>query len=190
MEGSLFEEEFLSEELTLSKTDVVRRQLNTGIRMFIFDWDPVALHTVVSAGHEVARDLAHSTGIKKSIKDSPLLSESERKKFIDAVNYPQNFFKHADRDPHSRMAFRYRLIPLFILDAVMQYIAIGEESTHEMKVFLIWVQLKYPSLLRYEPVEADLSKIRSTTKNPNSFRALAKVLLNEPGRVGNSLPTR
>jgi hypothetical protein len=88
------------------------------------------------------------------------------------------------------MAFRYRLIPLFILDAVMQYIAIGEESTHEMKVFLIWVQLKYPSLLRYEPVEADLSKIRSTTKNPNSFRALAKVLLNEPGRVGNSLPTR
>jgi hypothetical protein len=158
--------------------------------MFFFDWDPVALHTVVSAGHEVARDLGHSTGIKKSIKDSPLLSESERKKFIDAVNYPQNFFKHADRDPHSRMAFRYRLIPLFILDAVMQYIAIGEELTHEMKVFLMWVQLKYPSLLRYEPVEADLSKIRSTTKNPNSFHALAKVLLNEPGRVGNSLPTR
>lgn len=179
MEDHFTEEEFLSEELVLSKTDVIRRQLNTGIRMFFFDWDPVALHTVVAAGHEVARNVAHSKGIRKSIKDSPLLSEEERKKFIDAVNYPQNFFKHADRDPNSRMAFRYRLIPLFILDAVMQYVAIGEELTYEMKIFLMWVQLKYPSLLRYEPVEKNLAQIRETTKNPSAYHALARVLLNE-----------
>jgi hypothetical protein len=78
------------------------------------------------------------------------------------------------------MAFRYRLIPLFILDAVMQYIAIGEELTHEMKVFLMWMQLKYPSLLRYEPVEADLAQIRLTTRSPKAFHALARGLLNEP----------
>ncbi len=179
MDHSLNEDEFLADELVLSKIDVVRRQLNTGIRLFFFDWDPVALHTVVTAGYEVARDLAHSNGIKKSIKDSPLLSESERKKFIDTVNYPQNFFKHADRDPLSKMAFRYRLIPLFILDAVLQYIAIGEELTHEMKVFLMWMQLKYPSLLRYKPVEGDLAQIRSTTKDPSAFHDLARALLNE-----------
>ncbi|MDD2777082.1 MAG: hypothetical protein PHU06_14110 [Gallionella sp.] len=179
MEDYFTEEEFLSDELILSKADVIRRQLNAGIRMFFFDWDAVALHTVVAAGHEVARDVAHSKGIQNSIKDSPLISEEERKKFIEAVNFPQNFFKHADRDPNSKMAFRYRLIPLFIFDAVSQYVAVNEELTREMKIFLMWVQLKYPSLLRYEFAEKDLAQIRATTKDPSAYHALARDLLNE-----------
>ncbi|HNC84957.1 MAG TPA: hypothetical protein PK999_18030 [Nitrospira sp.] len=172
-------DELLRDELVLSKMDVATRQLNAAIRMLFFGADVVALHTVTAAAHEVLRNLASHEGIVKSVKDSPLIAESKRAEFIRAVNLPQNFFKHAEKDPKGKIAFRYNGSFLFILDAVLLFVTLGQELTYEMKVFLVWIQLRFPDLLCFNMVEKDLAKIRDTTHDATAFKLLARVLLKE-----------
>lgn len=175
-------DELLRDELVLSKIDVASRQLNTAIRMLFFDEDVVSLHTIAAAAHEVLRNLASHDGVAKSVKDSPLIANSERANFLRAVNRPQNFFKHADKDPKARIAFRYNGNFLFILDAIVLFVALGQELTREMKVFLVWVQLRFPDLLCLDTAENELSQIRDTTRNAATFKLLARALLKEPGQ--------
>lgn len=176
-------DELLKDEIVLTKIDVVWRQLNTAVRMFFFGEDIVSLHTVTSAAHGVLRDVAHHQGIKKSFKDSPLIAESARSEYLRAVNYPQNFFKHAKSDPTARMAFRFNGTPFFILDALLLYIALDQDLTYEMRVFLMWVQLRFPDLLCLQSAEGDLKQIRDTTNDPAAFKVLARVLLNEQSEL-------
>jgi hypothetical protein len=172
-------DELLKDELVLDKIDVATRQLNAAIRMFFYEWDPVPLHTVVAAAHNVLRDMAKHQGITRSVKDSPLIAPEARTEFLRAVNYPQNFFKHADKDPKGRMAFRYHGNQLFILDSLVLYVALGGDLSREMRVFLVWFQLRYPNLLSYEPAETDLKTIRDSTTNAHAFLILGRVLLSE-----------
>lgn len=174
------ENEVLKDELVLTKIDVARRQLVTAVRMFFFDWDVISLHTVAAAAHGVVRDVAQHRGASKSFKDSPLITMKSRPKFLRAVNYPQNFFKHADKDVRGKMVFRYNGTPFFLLDAILLYVSLGESLTHEMHVFLMWVQLRYPDLLCFQLAEEDLKQIRDTTTNPSTFKALGRILLNDP----------
>lgn len=171
-------DELLREELVLTKIDVAERQLNAAIRMFFHQVDPVAFHTVTAACHGVLYDLASSNGIKKSIKDSPLIKDHARRDFINAVNYPQNFFKHADRDPNTKMKFCPNGTQILLLDAVLLYVSLQAGLTLEMKVLLIWAQLRFPDVFQLASVEDSLSQIRNTTSDPKLFMALARVLLN------------
>lgn len=170
-------DELLKDEVVLAKLDVGRRQIDSAIRMFFAEEDVVALHTVAAAAHGVLRDLARHKGITKSIKDSPLISDASRSEFFRAVNYPQNFFKHADSDPNTKMVFRYNGTAFFVLDSIVLYVALNEPLTQEMVVFLMWIQLRFPDLICYQPAEEHLAKIRDATVDPSAFKALGRVLL-------------
>lgn len=170
-------EELLKDELVLNKMDVAERQLITAIKMFFFEWDAVSLHTVTSAAHGVLRDLALNAGITKSFKDSPLIADGNRGKYIDAVHLPQNFFKHAKSDPRGRMVFHYNGTPLLILDALLLFVSLKGNLSNEMRVFLVWTQLRFPDLLCLDAVGDELALIRQTTRDPDSFKVLGRVLL-------------
>jgi hypothetical protein len=147
--------------------------------LFFNDEDCISIHTVTSAVHGVIRDLAKKRGINKSIKDSPLIADESRKKYQRAFNLPQNYFKHADKDPNLKMLFRYNLTPFYIFDAIVLYVALDKSITHEMKIFCMWFQLRFPDLFCYQSAEEHLSHIRESTSDPEAFKALAKVLLSK-----------
>ena len=147
--------------------------------MFFQEEDVISMHTVVCAAQGVLRDLAMRQGINVSIKDSPLVSGEAHREFLNSVNYLQNFFKHADKDPQSRASFRFKAAWLFILDSVVLFNALQQPLSHEMRVFLMWLQLTHPGLLCVERAEQHLLGIRATTQDPASFKALARVLLRE-----------
>lgn len=167
----------LKDELILTKIEVAKRQLVTAIKMFFFDWDAVSTHTVVAAAHGVVRDTARCRGITKSFKDSPLIAPEARRDYLRTVNYPQNFFKHAKDDPDGKMVFRYHGTSIYLLDALLLYVALHGEITYEMRVFFVWAQLRFPDLLCLEQAELDLKQVRDTTRDPKAFKLLGKVLL-------------
>lgn len=178
------EEELLGIELVLTKLDAARTQLHMAVELFFSNADPISVFTLVSAAHGVLRDIASARDIKKSFKDSPLIADSERAAYLKAVHAPQNFFKHANNDPNGRIAFRYKLTPLLILDAAVLWVALGEDLTWQLKVFLMWAQLEFPDLLCYPPAEEFLQSIRATTTSPESFRLLGLELLRKGEEVG------
>ena len=129
--------QLLDGELVLSKTEVGKRQLDSAIRMFFFDFDPVSTHTVTAAAYDVIRGLCHYQGKNISVKDSQLIKEEDRGEYIKKVNIPQNFFKHSDKDPNGKLLFKPKGSAVFILDAIIQYNSLEKNLTHPMKVFLV-----------------------------------------------------
>lgn len=171
------ETELLGSELVVTKFDAAREQLDTAIRLFFKEESQVSQYTLFAAAHGVLRDVAASKDIKMSFKDSPLIAESERTSYLKAVHLPQNFFKHANKDPNNRIAFRYKLTPLFALDAIVLWSALDQGLTYPMRIFLMWIQLEFPDLLSHEAAEKYLASIRETSKTSRAFLLLGRVLL-------------
>jgi hypothetical protein len=171
-------EELLTHELILDKFEAAKLQIISAIKMFFFDWDAVSQHTLTGAAHQILYDISKKECKNISIKDSPLIKENKRKEFINAVNKPQNFFKHADKDHKNKLLFKYKGTQIYLFDALRMYILLSNcPMTYEMKIFLMWFQLRFPDLLNLPNIENELKRIRADTKNPDTFKILGKYLL-------------
>ncbi|MCP4551985.1 MAG: hypothetical protein GY834_08125 [Bacteroidetes bacterium] len=176
-------EELLKHELIVDKFEVAKRQIISAIKMFFYEWDVVSQHTLLGAAHQILCDISKIEGKSLSIKDSPLIKEDKRKEFIKAVNMPQNYFKHAEKDHKQKLIFKYQFVPFYLFDTIRMYILLSSnDPCFEMRIFLMWFQLRYPDLLNYPAAEKDLQKIRADTKNPDTFRILGQYLL-EKGQM-------
>jgi hypothetical protein len=49
-------------KIRINKIDAARRQLDAAIRMTFGGEDPVAIHSVVAAGHRIIRDICEQRG--------------------------------------------------------------------------------------------------------------------------------
>ena len=60
-------------EVTLSKLDVARRQLETAIRLYFYDGDFVSTHTLAAAACKVLNDLTTLSALYATIDSSFLV---------------------------------------------------------------------------------------------------------------------
>lgn len=137
----------------VTKIDVARRQLVTAIRLFFEDRDAISVHTLTAAAHEILRDLSKLTDGASIIKDNPLVRPERRKEFVDIVNRPQNFFKHADRDPDGQMEFRSEVTQFLLIDAIFMYEALTRQRLPKGAVFATWFMTKYPNVINKDNAE-------------------------------------
>jgi hypothetical protein len=171
-------EELLTHELIIDKFEAAKLQIISAIKMFFYDWDAVSQHTLTGAAHQILYDISKKEAKNISIKDSSLIKEDKRRDFIKAVNRPQNFFKHADKDHKDKLLFRYKGTPFYLFDTIQMYINLSNRPiSYEMKIFIMWIQLRFPDIVNYNFVEDDLKKIRADTKDPDTFKILGKYLL-------------
>jgi len=168
-----------SAEVIVDKMEAARLQLESSITMFFNNWDVVSQNTLVCAAYGILYDLARQRGVKGSIKDSPLVDPEERKDFLNGMNYPQNYFKHADRDGETKLIFRYHGTHLLLFDGLRLFILLDGKVTRKLRVFLMWFQLRYPDLFCLPSAEEDLKKIRQGVEDPEGFMKLARALLEE-----------
>lgn len=173
-------EEILADEIIIDKFEAAKLQINSAIKIFFYDWDAVSMYTLTGAAHQILHDISKKEGKNISVKDSPLVQGEDRKHLIRAFNFPQNFFKHADIDHKNTFKFKYRATPLYLFDTIRMYILLADKKpSHEMKIFLMWSQLRFPDLFNFPALEEDLGKIRSNIKDPDEFRLLGRSLLEE-----------
>jgi hypothetical protein len=135
--------------IQLTKIDAARRQLQTAIRLFFMEVDPVSTHTLASAAQEILRGLLKAKGLAStSIKDSDLVPTDKRKLWFEAVNHEQNFLKHADRDPDGTLVYNPELLPYVLHDASSMYSALNDGVlVVEVAAFIMWFVVHYPELL-------------------------------------------
>lgn len=135
-------------KLVLDKVTVARRQLRQCIQMFFARSDAVAVHTLACASRQILYDLAKVNGHHGLIRRHPVVREDKLKEWNNYLNVPQNFFKHADRDPDSTAEFETDITEIFILDSVVLLQSLGIELRPAERVYSIWFALKHPTLLR------------------------------------------
>lgn len=136
--------------LKISKTDAARRQLEAAIRLWFFDGDPVSVHTLAAAAHQIVHDLGKARGVFAALRELPEIQPEFKKEIHAAISKAENFFKHADRDPDALLDFNPVTSTYYLLDASMTYEALTGERPHILRAFQMWMSIHNPSLLKDE----------------------------------------
>ena len=75
---------------------------------------------------------------------------------------PQNFFKHADKDPNEVLDFHPEVPAAFILAAVEKYRELSDQNPPVMRVFALWFRVHWTEIFRFQNgEEAILNMARS-----------------------------
>lgn len=135
--------------ITLTPIDAARRQLATAIELWVLDGDPVSIHTLASAAHQIVHDLNAKAGGEPFLFDSPLIKAEHRKDVINRIKSHPNFFKHADRSPaeHEFPPDTNEWLIAFILQGLN---ALKLELTAKELAFRAWNGLQHPDVLTAE----------------------------------------
>lgn len=133
---------------TIAKLDGARRHLDEAIKLFFESRDPLAIHTLAAAAQGTLRDIARAMDADhlSILHDNPSILEAGRKDWINALNAPRNFFKHADKDPQGTLEFDESENILMLIDAVLLYLTVAEEHLSSASVFIGWFTTKNPEM--------------------------------------------
>jgi hypothetical protein len=167
---------------TITKLDAAGRQMNAAIRQFFACGDSVAIHTLTAAAHEILRQLRRAgsspeitmlwrmqpVGIRGSlVKDSPFILQDRRTEFEKLVSRPQNFFKHAGRDPGEKLDFCAALTEALLMDACMMYQYLTGQHTNEGCIYICWYTLNYPDVVGGGKILGVIQQLRECNVPPN-----------------------
>lgn len=146
--------EFPMAKMRISKIDAGRRQIDAGIRMTFSDEDPIAIHSVVAAGHRIVRDLCEQRGdIEDYLRFKDVIVPGHEKEFWEYWNASANFLKHADRDPFGIHEMEDDVSDFLIVITSRWYVRLGCSASVEMRVFGGWWALQHPRTINAESLQ-------------------------------------
>lgn len=138
--------------MDISKLDAARRQLDTAICLYFKDADPISIHTLTAAAHQILIDISRPEGIRSFMKDSALdiIKKDKAKEYLLMINEAENFFKHAEKDQHALLKFNPLQTESLLMDAVEMYMQHTNEQPVDMSIFRVWFLLKNPEIVSDE----------------------------------------
>lgn len=145
--------------LQLSKLDAARRQLETAIALYFQDGDPVSIHTLACAAHEIIQTLNHKSGGQPTLKQQfrSDLRPDYVKRFYVRLDAAKNFFKHADKDPDALIQFSQFESEIVMLDACWTHRRFtgGGLPTPLLGTFILWSTLTWAKdFVTYEGLDS------------------------------------
>ncbi len=141
--------------IQLTKLDVAQRQLRTAIELWFLDGDPVSIHTLVYAAHEIIHRLYRNGGGSDLLFDSSVVKEEYRGEFAKMLKEDANFFKHSERDMGATRSFNPAANELFLIMATTGIQRMGVAGDAE-SAFMFWLYLHNP---QWFPEEVDKERI-------------------------------
>ena len=153
-------------KITVTKTMAATCQLETSIKLFLENRDLVSAYTLCCAADGILEGIYRNEReeILKNQREQPTRSDNLRFSWAEEVErlvkpehwktvrqslyFPQNFFKHADRDHDSSFEFPdWELTGVRLVVTIISYEVVLGESTPAMKVFLALYAALNPNLL-------------------------------------------
>jgi hypothetical protein len=138
-----------STPIRIGKLDAARKQLQTSIKLWFEDGDPVSTHALAFAAYEVIHAISKKRDPNRRdlLFDSDLIKDEYRGLYCQKLKSHAYFFKHADRDGDSVIDFYPVLSDLFILFAVLGLELCGERKGSEESALMWWLYINRPDLL-------------------------------------------
>lgn len=160
---------------SVSKLEAAERQLRQAIRLFFQRGDDIAVHTLAAAAYQIISDMCAQKGVQREMEDSRILEAmGVKKEVLAAMRKPQNFFKHADKDPEALVRFNPLLSTCFILSGVQYFYSLTGKQFPEGQVFRVWFFLKFPDRvpLEVKPMFAKIPREHLNTEDYSFFLEL------------------
>ena len=164
--------------ITVTKLDAARRQLRTAIELWANDGDPVSVHSLAFAAHQIIHDLNRCNKGPQMLLDSPFIRPEKKNEYIKIVKRDANFFKHADSRakgktrPETEIEFAPESNELFIDITITGLQYLGQSLTEIELAFWAWFRIQRPDLL----TDAGRELLEKTVpaETAAAFRAMSK----------------
>jgi hypothetical protein len=134
-------------KIRITKMEAARRQLRIAIRLWFGDDDPVAIHTLASAAHDILHTLYRRKGMKGLLFDSKEVKDEFRAEWARGIKASANFFKHADRDADGTFEFIPFLNEILLFFSVTALEKMGETLGIEEHALVQWIFISRPEFL-------------------------------------------
>jgi len=176
----------MADHIYVSKLDAAKRQLEMAIRLFLNNEDVVSTHTLVAAAHEILRNLCGKQGKGSYLKDTMLkmIKPEKRDEFWHMMNDPENFFKHADRDPEDILKFYTGNTEMLLWDVCAMYQDLTKENLPLIKVYYLWYFSKHTDQIADIPETQEYKQILKDMNLNTENRAKFLEYLSLAERIG------
>jgi hypothetical protein len=172
----------------IGKLDAARRQLDTALLLYFNHVDPVSIHTLGAAADGILRDLSTTpTLTQRGLEELP---PELRTAIEKALKVPQNFLKHADRDPEEILDFAPGITELMLLDASAKYWELSGEKTPMTKAYEVWFSLQHPEYWAHTSVAEGVLEASKMFGSLNRIEVLTKTLTTFFGGLKPSSPSQ
>lgn len=139
-----------SSKIKVTKIEAAERQIETSIFMFFRNDDALSIHTVTCAGLGVMEALAKQYNKKSSISlIEELVVEHKRGEMKRLLNKPQNFLKHADKDPEDILEYNPNILEYYLFFACNSYHEFTGKMTDAIWWYMLWFSMVHPNLLSF-----------------------------------------
>ncbi len=156
------------EIVPVTKIDAVKQQIDEAIWMFFSRRNPIAIHSIVGAAHQVLHDLTeHNSSMIKN--DRAATASNKGKDWYRRINREYNFFKHADSDKDKVLQFDPFLHTYYLVDCVYMYRALTGESPHNHKIFDAWFALSNPNAIGNQSIKSLAEQTSKNILDPDNF---------------------
>lgn len=162
----------------IDKVEVVNKQIKEAVRLYFDKRDPVVIHTLIASAHQILIDLGKIKGVDSQIKNTKSLEKSEVQELIKNLNYPYNFFKHADKDHDAKINVS-PLIDLtsdFLMDAIIMLQRISGNIPDEAKVFWNWFVSENKDEFDNLPENSEIRKMQDFKINEWDFPTISSFI--------------
>lgn len=155
----------------VGKIDVVRRQIVEAVRLFFDERDTIVIHTLIASAHQILMDVGKGHGTLTAVKKMSNLGDGDVATFHNEVNYPYNYFKHANRDPNEKIDVGplRRLTQDFIMDAIWMLLQLDGAIPFEAKVFWFWFVSFYHDEFDNLPSDGAIAQMQNQNIETWSF---------------------
>lgn len=156
-------------KLQITKIDAARRQVETAIHLWLDSSDPVSVHTLAAAAHQVLHDLGTKQGHPSILRGLIVVRPEYRKKVAKALVKAENFLKHADKDPQQVLDFNPEATEILLLDAVITYEIFTGKVVPLLSTFKLWMFLNRPEFMEKEVMDKVLKQNPSIAADTTLF---------------------
>jgi len=141
-------------KIMLTKLGSAERQLTEAIHLFFEERDPLAIHTLAGAAGRVTADLMKARGLPSLLRNGAMIVPERRAEVMAEMFAPENFLKHADRDPEATLEFNPEVTAFFIFAAVIELESLTQQQFLAGSLFKTWFFVNYPDTLADVPENA------------------------------------
>jgi hypothetical protein len=150
-------------QLTITKLEAARRQLETAIKLYFDEGDSASIHTLCCAAYNVIQVLNKKQNSPLTLNDMMLKDLSDlmptrakRKDAHDYLNQTENFLKHGNSDPDATHTFDSNYTEALLFDAVIKYGRLAGECSPELAMYLIWFASLHPEIVDAADISDEL----------------------------------
>lgn len=128
------------EYLRLNRQEICKTEINSAVRLFLIDDDPISSHILASAANEIMGALSKGQAgvglndMRAFLKEASVATELQEELF-SSLQHPYNFLKHSSSDASVENDFSVDYIVMGLYTAIHGYKALFGNPSPEMRVF-------------------------------------------------------